>query len=100
MSYQIITGQSVKAVLFSLLILTCSFALAEEPNQEPALVFTFEDPQPWHLPVQQGAPELWQRQARLDQLDDAAEPSGEPGGSSSGDFPGLMRGTFFSLGVA
>jgi quercetin dioxygenase-like cupin family protein len=45
MSYQIITGQSVKAVLFSLLILTCSFALAEEPNQEPALVFTFEDPQ-------------------------------------------------------
>src|SRR3954471_14923703 len=53
----------------------------------------------WHLSVQQRAPKLWQGQARPDQLDDAAESSGEPGGSASGDFSGLIGGTFFSLGV-
>jgi hypothetical protein len=54
---------------------------------------------PWHLSVQKHGPKSRQRQARLHQLDDAAKPSGEPGGSASGDFPGLIGGTFFSLGV-
>src|SRR4051812_25467343 len=53
---------------------------------------------PWHLSVQKHGPKSRQRQARLHQLDDAAKPSGEPGGSASGDFPGLIGGTFFSLG--
>src|SRR4051795_311280 len=52
----------------------------------------------WHLSVQQRAPKLWQGQARLHQLDDAAESSGEPGGSASGDFSGLVGGTFFARG--
>src|SRR4051812_50109614 len=51
----------------------------------------------WHLSVQQRAPKLWQGQARPDQLDDAAESSGEPGGSASGDFSGLIGGGFFFL---
>lgn len=45
MFYQINTGQSVKAVLFSLLVLVCSSALAAEPKQEQALFFTVDDPQ-------------------------------------------------------
>src|SRR5688572_24469989 len=52
----------------------------------------------WHLSVQKHGPKLRQRQARLHQLDDAAEPSGEPGGSASGDFPRLIGGTFFARG--
>src|SRR5688500_17650314 len=53
---------------------------------------------PWHLSVQRHSPELRQWQARLHQLDDAAEPSGGPGGSASGDFPRLIGGTFFARG--
>src|SRR4051812_50028271 len=56
-------------------------------------------PDPWHLSVQKHGPKSRQRQARLHQLDDAAKPSGEPGGSASGDFPGLIGGTFFLFGV-
>ena len=37
---------------------------------------------PCHLSVQKHTPELGQWPARLHQLDDAAEPSGEPTGSA------------------
>src|SRR3954454_12718679 len=53
----------------------------------------------WHLSVEQRTPKLRKGQARPDQLDDAAESPGKPGGSASGDFSGLIGGTFFSLGV-
>src|SRR4051812_32853075 len=53
---------------------------------------------PWHLSVQKHNPELRQWQARLHQLDDAAKPSGEPGGSASGDLLWLIGGAFFSWG--
>ena len=56
-------------------------------------------PDAYHLSVQERAPELRKREAGLHQLDDASETSGEPGGSASGDFPRLVLGTFFSLGV-
>ena len=62
--------------------------------------FVIQGFRPWHLSVQKHAPELWQRQARLHQLDDAAKPSGEPGGSAACDFSGLSGRAFFSLGVA
>src|SRR3954466_13798407 len=52
----------------------------------------------WHLSVQKHTPELRQWQARLHQLDDAAKPSGEPGGSASGDLLWLIGGTFFPPG--
>src|SRR4051812_50218296 len=52
----------------------------------------------WHLSVQKHTPELRPWQARLHQLDDAAKPSGEPGGSASGDLLWLIGGTFFARG--
>src|SRR4051812_50132093 len=52
----------------------------------------------WHLSVQKHTPELRQWQARLHQLDDAAKPSGEPGGSASGDLLWLIGGAFFVRG--
>src|SRR3954452_9416911 len=53
---------------------------------------------PWHLSVQKHTPELRQWQARLHQLDDAAKPSGEPGGSASGYLLWLIGWTFFARG--
>lgn len=41
---KISTGQS-KAALFAFLVFFCSFALAEEPEQEQALFLTVNDPQ-------------------------------------------------------
>src|SRR3954471_23128218 len=67
------------------------------PKSAVVKTYPISTADPWHLSVQQRAPKLWQGQARPDQLDDAAESSGEPGGSASGDFSGLIGGTFFKL---
>src|SRR4051812_49608756 len=71
-------------------------ALSVAPNN--GSTFVKIPSEAWHLSVQKHTPELRQWQARLHQLDDAAKPSGEPGGSASGDLLWLIGGAFFARG--